>query len=64
MGRNIKCHKSSVVCCEIDPTSLFVISRSTDLLVFVSSFYIESVDDKHLTNATKTFGPKIWRYNL
>ena len=58
MGRNIKCHKSSVVCCEIDPTSLFVISGSTDLRVFVSSCYIESVDDKHLTDATKPLAQK------
>jgi actin related protein 2/3 complex subunit 1A/1B len=53
MGRNIKCHKSSVVCCEIDPTSLFVISGSMDLRVFVSSCYIENVDKNHLTAKTE-----------
>lgn len=39
-GMNIKCHKSSVVCAKIDPTSLFVISGSTDLHVYVSSCYL------------------------
>ena len=53
MARNIKGHKSSVVCCEIDPTSLFVISGSTDLRVYVSSCYIDFIDDKHLTDQTK-----------
>ena len=66
MGRNIKVHKSSVVCCEIDPTSLFVLSGSTDLRVYVSSCYIESVDDKHLTDATKPlaqpFGTAIYEF--
>ena len=66
MGRNIKVHKSSVVCCEIDPTSLFVISGSTDLRVYVSSCYIPNVDDKHLTDATKPlaqeFGTAIYEF--
>ena len=53
MARNIKVHKSSVVCCEIDPTSLFVISGSTDLRVYVSSCYIDFIDDKHLNDQTK-----------
>ena len=53
MARNIKVHKSSVVCCEIDPTSLFVISGSTDLRVYVSSCYIDFIDDKHLNDKTK-----------
>ena len=53
MVRNIKGHKSSVVCCEIDPTSLFVISGSTDLRVYISSCYLPEVDDSHLTDATK-----------
>ena len=66
MGRNIKVHKSSVVCCEIDPTSLFVISGSTDLRVYVSSCYIPSVDDNHLTDVTKPlaqeFGTPIYEF--
>ena len=53
MVRNIKAHKSSVVRCEIDPTSLFVISGSTDLRVYISSCYISDIDDKHLTDITK-----------
>ena len=56
--RNIKVHKSSVVCCEIDPTSLFVISGSTDLRVYVSSCYICDIDDKYLTDRTKQFAQK------
>lgn len=53
MGMNIKAHKSSVVACEIDPTSLFVLSGSTDLRVYVSSCYIPEVDDQFLTEETK-----------
>ena len=66
MGRNIKLHKSSVVCCEIDPTSLFVLSGSTDLLVYVSSCYIPNIDDEHLTDKTKPlaqdFGKAIYEF--
>ena len=58
MARNIKVHKSSVVCCEIDPTSLFVISGSTDLRVYVSSCYIDFIDDKHLNDQTKPLAQK------
>jgi actin related protein 2/3 complex subunit 1A/1B len=58
MGRNIKVHHSSVVCCEIDPTSLFVISGSTDLRVYVSSCYLPEVDDNHLTAETKPLAQK------
>ena len=58
MGRNIKVHKSSVVCCEIDPTSLFVISGSTDLRVYISSCYLPEVDDNHLTDQTKPLAQK------
>ena len=58
MAINIKAHKSSVVCCEIDPTSLFVISGSTDLRVYVSSCYIPSVDEKHLDDKTKPLAQK------
>ena len=50
---NIKVHKSSVVCYAIDPTSLFVISGSTDLRVFVSSCYLPDIDDKHLNEQIK-----------
>ena len=66
MGRNIKIHKSSVVCCEIDPTSLFVISGSTDFRIYVSSCYIPEIDDKHLTDQTKplaqNFGDVIYDF--
>jgi len=64
MGRNIKIHKSSVVCCEIDPSSLFVLSGSTDLRVYVSSCYIPSVDDSHLTDKTlaQDFGQVIYEF--
>lgn len=55
---NIKGHKSSVCCCEIDPTSLFVISGSTDMRVNVSSCYLPDVDDKNLTDATKPLAQK------
>jgi actin related protein 2/3 complex subunit 1A/1B len=58
MGRNIKVHHSSVVCCEIDPTSLFVISGSTDLRVYISSCYLPEVDDNHLTDQTKPLAQK------
>ena len=53
MGRNIKVHKSSVVSCEIDPTSLFVISGSTDLRVYVSSCYLPEIDDEFLNDQTR-----------
>ena len=63
MGRNIKVHKSSVVCCQIDPSSLYVISGSTDLRVFVSSCYIPEIDDKHLKGATPVeFGKTIYEF--
>jgi actin related protein 2/3 complex subunit 1A/1B len=66
MGKNIKVHKSSVVCCEIDPTSLFVLSGSTDLRVYVSSCYMPDIDDKHLTDQTKPlaqdFGAVIYEF--
>jgi actin related protein 2/3 complex subunit 1A/1B len=66
MGRNIKVHKSSVVCCEIDPTSLFVLSGSTDLRVYVCSCYIPEVDDSKLNATTKPmaqeFGKAIYEF--
>ena len=58
MCMNIKVHKSSVCCCEIDPTSLFVISGSSDMRVYVSSCYIPQVDDSQLTDATKPLAQK------
>ena len=64
MNVNIKCHKSSVVTCEIDPTSLFVISGSTDLRIYVSSCYLPEIDDKFLTEdlkpLAKPFGEVIY----
>ena len=66
MGWNIKVHKSSVVACEIDPTSLFVLSGSTDLKVYISSCYIPEVDDQFLTDETKPlardFGQTIYEF--
>jgi actin related protein 2/3 complex subunit 1A/1B len=66
MGVNIKVHKSSVVTCEIDPTSLFVISGSTDLRIFVSSCYLPQIDDKYITEDMKPlaqpFGDTIYEF--
>ena len=66
MGRNIKAHKSSVVTCSIDPTSLFVLSGSTDLRIYVSSCYIPEIDDQFLTEETKPlardFGETIFEF--
>ena len=53
MGVSIKGHKSSVVTCEIDPTSLYVISGSTDLRVHVSSCYLPEIDDPFLSEEQK-----------
>ena len=66
MGVNIKLHKSSVVTCEIDPTSLYVISGSTDLRKYVSSCYLPETDDKFLKEDTKPlakpFGELIYEF--
>ena len=66
MGVNIKAHKSSVVTCEIDPTSLFVLSGSTDLRIYVSSCYLPEVDDQFLNDSTKPlaqeFGQVIYEF--
>ena len=66
MGVNIKAHKSSVVTCEIDPTSLFVLSGSTDLRIYVSSCYLPEVDDQFLNDSTKPlaqeFGQVIYQF--
>lgn len=53
-GKNIKVHKSSVICAKIDPTSLFVISGSTDLKVYVTSCYEPTVDKQYLTKETQS----------
>ena len=55
MGVNIKTHYSSVVTCEIDPTSLYAISGSTDMRVFISSCYLPDIDDAFLTDEQKAF---------
>lgn len=47
-GRPIKGHKSSVVSARIDPSSLFIISGSTDMKVLVTSCYHPETDDAHL----------------
>ena len=66
MGINIKAHKSSVVTCEIDPTSLYVISGSTDMRIFVSSCYKPEIDDDFLTEeqkaSAKPFGDVIYEF--
>ena len=66
MGVNIKAHKSSVVTCEIDPTSLFVLSGSTDLRIYVSSCYLPEVDNQFLNDSTKPlaqeFGQVIYQF--
>ena len=66
MGANIRAHKSSVVTCEIDPTSLFVLSGSTDLRIYVSSCYLPEVDDQFLNDSTKPlaqeFGQVIYQF--
>ncbi len=54
MTKNIEAHKSSVVCCEMDPTSLLVISGSTDFKVYISSCYLPKIDDFHLSEQTKS----------
>ena len=59
-------HKSSVVTCEIDPTSMFVLSGSTDLRVYVSSCYIPKIDDPFLSEEQKKaalpFGQVIYEF--
>ena len=59
-------HKSSVVACEIDPSSLFVLSGSTDLRVYVSSCYLPKIDDQFLTEEQKAaavpFGQVIYEF--
>ena len=66
MGVNIKAHKSSVVTCEIDSTSLYVISGSTDLRIYVSSCYLPEIDDQLLTEdmkpLAKPFGEIIYEF--
>lgn len=56
-GRNIKGHKSSVVCARIDPSSLFVISGSTDMKIMVTSCYDPLVDDQYLGDMDKSTIP-------
>lgn len=58
-SKGIKVHKSSVVCAKIDPSSLFIISGSTDLKVYVTSCYEPSVDDQFLTKETKPLAQEL-----
>ena len=55
-----------MVACEIDPSSLYVISGSTDLRVYVSSCYLPKIDDQFLTEeqkkATVPFGQVIYEF--
>ena len=66
MAKPINHHRSSVVCCEIDPTSLNVISGSTDSRIFVSSCYIPEIDDTKMDPKNKAlakeFGTKIYEF--
>ena len=68
MAMNIRAHRSSVVTCEIDPTSLFVLSGSTDMKIRVSSCYIPEIDDEFLNDETKPlarkFGEIIYKYSI
>lgn len=61
-----KAHKSTVTTCMIDPTSLLVLSGSTDFRVFMHSCYIEKVDEPHLTEQTRQmispFGTLIYEF--
>ena len=50
----IKGHKSSIVTCEINSTSLYVISGSADLRVHVSSCYKPEIDVPFLSDEQKT----------
>lgn len=58
MTKNIKAHHSSVCSCVIDPSSLYVISGSTDLRVSVSSCYLPDVDDNKISAEVKAATPK------
>ena len=55
-----------MVTCEIDPTSMFVLSGSTDLRVYVSSCYIPKIDDPFLSEEQKKaalpFGQVIYEF--
>lgn len=66
-ARNIKAHKSSVVCARIDPTSLFILSGSTDMKIIVSSCYEPSIDDEFLGGMDKStipaFETKIFEFD-
>lgn len=57
-GRNIKGHKSSVVCARIDPSSLYCISGSTDMRVMVTSVYEPTIDDQ-FGKTGRPFGEEI-----
>ena len=51
--KNMKEHKSSVTSVSLDDSGLFVISGSLDLKVFISSAYIDKIDDAE--NSTSVF---------
>ena len=68
IGKNIKCHKSSVTCAKISPNNLFVISGSIDMKVYISSCYIKDIDEQFITNDIKNlikdFGIVIYEFNM
>ena len=57
---------ASIRCAKIEPSSLFVISGSADLVVYISSCYIKELDDPNLTEDQKLcvqpFGTAIHKF--
>lgn len=45
--QSMKEHKSSVTCARFDASGLFILSGSTDLKAYISSSYIQEIDDKY-----------------
>ena len=68
IGKNIKCHKSSVTCAKISHNNLFVISGSIDMKVYISSCYIKDIDEQFITNdmknLIKNFGIVIYEFDM
>lgn len=65
-SRQIKNHKkTSVICARFDPSSLYVLSGSTDMKVIITSCYMKDVDDSHLTagSTPADFGNSIYEFD-
>jgi len=62
-----KLHKSSVTTVKIDCNSLFVLSGSTDMKVYITSCYM-NFDNKHLNNESKQlirdFGTVVYKFKM